>query len=338
MRRDTTLVTSKRLKNWLRSTRASTGLYGDVNANGGIGIKAFGTGGGINFKAGARVGVDGEDLDSHQASSSSRSSQDARHDVDARATKDFKEASDYFTSRKLTESGSHTDNNATSRADQLSIALNSAKQSYNQYTTSQARSHEYAEMASRTETMSGQVNEDLNQQFAQYVRKNSPQDADMILTNTSSPEVAAQRREMAWSFVKEQVQPEVDNAYSDAKSTLGQGMTNISAGGGRQDVMSDFATHKATVEKATSESGIKDNVKGNVDGMLDQTRNSISGEQSDIQNASTVINNQYSELESNHRSQNQKQDNMYNNEKSAQNQFQSGQSRRTSGKSKRVGE
>lgn len=156
-----------------RSTRASTGLYGDVNANGGIGIKAFGTGGGINFKAGARVGVDGEDLDSHQASSSSRSSQDARHDVDARATKDFKEASDYFTSRKLNESGSHTDNNATSRADQLSIALNSAKQSYDQYTTSQARSHEYAEMASRTETMSGQVNEDLNQQFAQYVRKNS---------------------------------------------------------------------------------------------------------------------------------------------------------------------
>ncbi|WP_448868836.1 conjugal transfer mating-pair stabilization protein TraG [Enterobacter ludwigii] len=301
-----------------RSTRASTGLYGDVNANGGIGIKAFGTGGGINFKAGARVGVDGEDLDSHQASSSSRSSQDARHDVDARATKDFKEASDYFTSRKLNESGSHTDNNATSRADQLSIALNSAKQSYDKYTTSQARSHEYAEMASRTETMSGQVNEDLNQQFAQYVRKNSPQDADMILTNTSSPEVAAQRREMAWSFVKEQVQPEVDNAYSDAKSTLGQGMTNISAGGGRQDVMSDFATHKATVEKATSESGIKDNVKGNVDGMLDQTRNSISGKQSDIQNASTVINNQYSELESNHRSQDQKQDNMYNNEKSAQ--------------------
>ncbi|WP_205418933.1 hypothetical protein, partial [Enterobacter hormaechei] len=75
------------------------------------------------------------------------------HDVDARATKDFKEASDYFTSRKLNESGSHTDNNATSRADQLSIALNSAKQSYDQYTTSQARSHEYAEMASRTETM-----------------------------------------------------------------------------------------------------------------------------------------------------------------------------------------
>ncbi|MGK3404298.1 hypothetical protein ACSLNT_30015, partial [Escherichia coli] len=42
-----------------------------------------------------------------------------RHDIDARASKDFKEASDYFTSRKVSESGSHTDNNADSRVDQL---------------------------------------------------------------------------------------------------------------------------------------------------------------------------------------------------------------------------
>lgn len=57
-----------------------------------------------------------------------RASHDARHDMDAKATQDFKEASDYFTSRKVSESGSHTDNNAASRADQLSASLNSAKQ------------------------------------------------------------------------------------------------------------------------------------------------------------------------------------------------------------------
>ncbi|ELM5170627.1 conjugal transfer protein TraG, partial [Escherichia coli] len=104
------------------------------------------------------------DEDAHQASSGSRASHDARHDIDARATQDFKEASDYFTSRKVSESGSHTDNNADSRVDQLSAALNSAKQSYDQYTTNMTRSHEYAEMASRTESMSGQMSEDLSQQ------------------------------------------------------------------------------------------------------------------------------------------------------------------------------
>ena len=286
-----------------RSSRASAGLYGDASAHGGIGIKAFGTGGGVSFRAGAKAGVDFDDLDSHQASSSTRASQDARHDIDAKSTKDFKEASDYFTSRKINESGSHTDNNAASRADQLSASLSSAKQSLEQYSTSQARSKEYAEMASRTETMSGQVNEDLNQQFAQYVRKQAPHDADSLLTDTGSPEVAAKRRELAWSFVQSQVQPSVDNAYSDAKDGLGQSMDNVSAGGGRQEVLSDHAAHKASIESATSDAGIKGNVKGSVDGMMTETRNNISGTQSEIKGASASVDNQYSALERHHQSE-----------------------------------
>ncbi|EAB3906924.1 conjugal transfer mating pair stabilization protein TraG [Salmonella enterica] len=301
-----------------RSSRASAGLYGDASAHGGIGIKAFGTGGGVSFRAGAKAGVDFDDLDSHQASSSTRASQDARHDIDAKSTKDFKEASDYFTSRKINESGSHTDNNAASRADQLSASLSSAKQSLEQYSTSQARSKEYAEMASRTETMSGQVNEDLNQQFAQYVRKQAPHDADSLLTDTGSPEVAAKRRELAWSFVQSQVQPSVDNAYSDAKDGLGQSMDNVSAGGGRQEVLSDHAAHKASIESATSDAGIKGNVKGSVDGMMTETRNNISGTQSEIKGASASVDNQYSALERHHQSEADNQGAKYNNEKASQ--------------------
>lgn len=301
-----------------RSSRASAGLYGDASAHGGIGIKAFGTGGGVSFRAGAKAGVDFDDLDSHQASSSTRASQDARHDIDAKSTKDYKEASDYFTSRKINESGSHTDNNAASRADQLSASLSSAKQSLEQYSTSQARSKEYAEMASRTETMSGQVNEDLNQQFAQYVRKQAPHDADSLLTDTGSPEVAAKRRELAWSFVQSQVQPSVDNAYSDAKDGLGQSMDNVSAGGGRQEVLSDHAAHKASIESATSDAGIKGNVKGSVDGMMTETRNNISGTQSEIKGASASVDNQYSALERHHQSEADNQGAKYNNEKASQ--------------------
>ncbi|NHJ45633.1 conjugal transfer mating-pair stabilization protein TraG [Salmonella enterica] len=302
-----------------RSSRASAGLYGDASAHGGIGIKAFGTGGGVSFRAGAKAGVDFDDLDSHQASSSTRASQDARHDIDAKSTKDFKEASDYFTSRKINESGSHTDNNAASRADQLSASLSSAKQSLEQYSTSQARSKEFAEMAFRTETMSGQVNEDLNQQFAQYVRKQAPHDADSLLTDTGSPEVAAKRRELAWSFVQSQVQPSVDNAYSDAKDGLGQSMDNVSAGGGRQEVLSDHAAHKASIESATSDAGIKGNVKGSVDGMMTETRNNISGTQSEIKGVSASVDNQYSALERHHQSEANNQGAKYNNEKASQN-------------------
>ncbi|EAX3090845.1 conjugal transfer protein TraG, partial [Salmonella enterica] len=103
-----------------RSTKASAGMYGDAYAKGHLGLSMLGTGGGVGFQTGVKASVDGSDDDSHEASSGSRASHDARHDVDAKATQDFKEASDYFTSRKVSESGSHTDNNADSRVDQLS--------------------------------------------------------------------------------------------------------------------------------------------------------------------------------------------------------------------------
>ncbi|EIR1034402.1 conjugal transfer protein TraG, partial [Salmonella enterica] len=207
-----------------------------AHAGWGIKPKILGVGGGVGVKAGGKAGIDWEDNDSHQASSNTYASHNTRHDVDAKATQDFKEASDYFTSRKVSESGSHTDNNADSRVDQLSASLNSAKQSYDQYTTNLSRSHEYAEMASRTESMSGQMSEDLSQQFVNYVQKHAPQDAESILTNTSSPEIAERRRAMAWSFVQEQVQPGVDNTWSEARGGIGRSMGTVPGGGDRQDV------------------------------------------------------------------------------------------------------
>jgi conjugal transfer mating pair stabilization protein TraG len=55
--------------------------------------------------------------------------------------------------------------------------------------------------------MTGQMNENLTQQFANFVQHRAPQDAEAILTNTSSPEIAAQREALAREFVKEQVNP-----------------------------------------------------------------------------------------------------------------------------------
>lgn len=144
--------------------------------------------------------------------------------------------------------------------DQLSAALNSAKQSYDQYTTNMTRSHEYAEMASRTESMSGQMSEDLSQQFAQYVMKHAPQDAEAILTNTSSPEIAERRRAMAWSFVQEQVQPGVDNAWRESRGDIGKGMESVPSGGGSQDIIADHQGHQAIIEQRTQDSNIRNDV------------------------------------------------------------------------------
>lgn len=301
-----------------RSTRTSAGIYGDAHAEWGIRPKILGVGGGAGVKGGGKAGIDWEDNDSHQASSNTHASHNTRHDVDAKATQDFKEASDYFTSRKVSESGSHTDNNAESRVDHLSAALNSAKQSYDQYTTNLSRSHEYAEMASRTESMSGQMSGDLSQQFVNYVQKHAPNDAEAILTNTSSPEVAEQRRAMAWSFVQEQVQPGVDNAWSEGRSETGRGMGVVSGGGDRQDVIADHQAHQATLDQRTQDSNIRNDVKPQVDNMVTAYRSGISDTQENIQGEEKAIGQQYSDLQKQHKTEALSQDNKYNEETSAQ--------------------
>ncbi|EEJ1463256.1 conjugal transfer mating pair stabilization protein TraG [Salmonella enterica subsp. enterica] len=301
-----------------RSTKASAGMYGDAYAKGHLGLSMLGTGGGVGFQTGVKASVDGSDDDSHEASSGSRASHDARHDVDAKATQDFKEASDYFTSRKVSESGSHTDNNADSRVDQLSASLNSAKQSYDQYTTNLTRSHEYAEMASRTESMSGQMSEDLSQQFAQYVMKRTPQDAEAILTNTSSPEIADRRRAMAWSFVQEQVQPDVDNSWSNARGDISSSMSTVSGGGNKQDVIADHQAHQAMVEQQTQNSNISNDVKQQVDNMVTAYRSDISNTQGSIHGEEKTVSKQYSDLQKEHKTEALSQNNKYNEEKAAQ--------------------
>ncbi|EEQ8059847.1 conjugal transfer mating pair stabilization protein TraG [Escherichia coli] len=301
-----------------RSTRGSTGMYGDVHAGWQFEPKFMGVGGGVGGKVGGRASIDWSDDDAHEASSGSRTSHDARHDIDARATQDFKEASDYFTSRKVSESGSHTDNNADSRVDQLSAALNSAKQSYDQYTTNMTRSHEYAEMASRTESMSGQMSEDLSQQFAQYVMKRAPQDAEAILTNTSSPEIAERRRAMAWSFVQEQVQPGVDNAWRESRGDIGKGMESVPSGGGSQDIIADHQGHQTIIEQRTQDSNIRNDVKQQVDNMVMDYRSEIDTVSKNIRNNEGSIEQKYNDLHNFHKTEEMSQERKYNEEKAAQ--------------------
>ncbi len=203
---------------------------------------------------------------------SGRESNDSRHDTSSQAAKDFKEASDYFTSRKTTTSGNITDNNASSRVDQFAASLSSAKNSYDQYTSSRTPSHEYSEMASRTESMTGQMNENLTQQFANFVQHRAPQDAEAILTNTSSPEIAAQREALAREFVKEQVEPRVDAAYQQGRESIGQNMAGVSGGGDNGSVMADYRQNSGRIDAMTQDAGIKDNVDQKVGGMITENK------------------------------------------------------------------
>lgn len=100
-----------------------------------------------------------------------------------------------------------------------------------------ARSHEHAEMASRTESVSGQMSEDLSQQFAQYVMKYTPQDAEATLTSTNSSGITERHRAMAWSLVQGQVQPNVDSAWCEFRGDIDKGMKSVPSGGGAARIL-----------------------------------------------------------------------------------------------------
>ncbi|MCY2240938.1 conjugal transfer mating pair stabilization protein TraG [Klebsiella pneumoniae] len=264
------------------------------------------------------VALSGTSGSTDSTNESGRESHDSRHDTSSQAAKDFKEASDYFTSRKTTTSGNITDNNASSRVDQFSASLSSAKNSYDQYTTSRTRSHEYSEMASRTESMTGQMNENLTQQFANFVQHRAPQDAEAILTNTSSPEIAAQREALAREFVKEQVEPRVDAAYQQGRESIGLNMTGVSGGGDNGSVMADYGQNSGRIDSMTQDAGIKDNVGQKVDGMIAENKQQHQETRENIQQQGVEVKKENAELENDHKTKGNDFKNTYNNKKESQ--------------------
>ncbi|HFZ1748432.1 TPA: conjugal transfer mating-pair stabilization protein TraG [Klebsiella oxytoca] len=275
---------------------------------------------GLSAEGGAKIsaGLNASSGSTDSTNESGRSSHDSRHDTSSQAARDFKEASDYFTSRKTTTSGNITDNNASSRVEQFAASLSSAKNSYDQYTNSRTRSHEYSEMASRTESMSGQMNENLTQQFAHFVQQRSPQNAEAILTNTSSPEVAAQREALAREFVKAQVEPKVDGAYQQGRESIGQNMSGVSGGGDRGSVMADYGHNAGNIEAMTRDAGIKDNVGQKVDGMIAQNNQQHQESRESIQQQGGEVKKENAELENEHKTKGNDFKNSYNDMKDNQ--------------------
>ncbi|QXN65308.1 conjugal transfer mating-pair stabilization protein TraG [Serratia fonticola] len=301
-----------------RSINDTGEIHASLTGRASAGLKVLGNGATVEVAAGGRASRSMSDSDSHSASSGTRASQDARHDASAQAASDFKQGMDYFTSQKTSESGSHSQNNADSRVDQLAASLNSAKSSYTQYSDAHTRSKEYAEMASRTETMSGQMSENLTQQFANFVAKRAPDNAEAILTNTSSPEVAAQRSALAREFVNEQVAPGVDAHYTSGKAALGSGMGTVSGGGNTDAVLADFANNSQQIDRHTTNAGITNNVGDKVDTMISGNKNAQTETRHKIEGQSSEISDQHDSLKENHSEVRAGQDKRYTDEKEQQ--------------------
>ncbi|TGN40807.1 conjugal transfer protein TraG [Klebsiella oxytoca] len=266
-------------------------------------VAKFFTGASGEAGLGVKLSGSGSTGSTDSVGQSKNRSQDSRADVAAQAAKDFKESYDYFTSRKTSTSGNITDNNASSRVDQLSASLSSAKNSYDQYTSSRTRSHEYSEMASRTESLTGQMSENLTQQFASFVQQRDPHNASNILTNTTSPEIAAQREALAREFVKAQVEPRIDGAYQQGRESIGQNMPGVSGGSDSSTVMADYGRNSGNINAMTRDAGIKENVAQSVDGMIAKNKQAHQETSQKVDKQGGEVRKQQTDLENHHKTE-----------------------------------
>ncbi len=98
---------------------------------------------------------------------------------------------------------------------------------------------------------------------------------------------------MAWSFVQEQIQPGVDNAWRESRGDIGKGMESVPSGGGSQDIIADHQGHQAIIEQRTQDSNIRNDVKHQVDNMVTEYKGNIGDTQNSIRGEENIVRGQY---------------------------------------------
>lgn len=144
---------------------------------------------------------------SHGTQDSHAEGRDNRHDQSSQEARDFRQGMDMVTSTRLSESGSHTDNQSNSQAQQFAATLNDAKSQYHQYTESSTRSQEFSRMATLSQTQSASLDANYNQEFVDWTTAKYGSDAQNILTNVRSAQGAATE------FMHERLEPEIMRNY-----------------------------------------------------------------------------------------------------------------------------
>lgn len=144
---------------------------------------------------------------SHGTQDSHAEGRDNRHDQSSQEARDFRQGMDMVTSTRLSESGSHTDNQSNSLAQQFAATLNDAKSQYHQYTESSTRSQEFSRMATLSQTQSASLDANYNQEFVDWTTAKYGSDAQNILTNVRSAQGAATE------FMHERLEQEIMRNY-----------------------------------------------------------------------------------------------------------------------------
>ncbi|ECC3607608.1 conjugal transfer protein TraG [Salmonella enterica subsp. enterica] len=236
---------------------------------------------------------------SHGTSETNSKMKDLRDDKSSQLAQDFREGLDMVTSSRLSANGSHTDATSSNKVEQLAATLTDTQNSYQQYSDSMTRSHEYSEMAAYVQSNSAQINSNFDQQFANYVMQKSG-NAEAILSDTSSPEVAAERQKLAQSFVQDKMLPQIQAEYHGHKANLGNGMSDVAGVPSEESVTNHWNSNSDVIRAHENAAGIKNTIPETVEQRYSDTKTQLKDDTADIEQQKNSIENTRTELINDH--------------------------------------
>ncbi|EMZ1730823.1 conjugal transfer mating pair stabilization protein TraG [Escherichia coli] len=257
---------------------------------------------GLKGSAEGHVKYAGRSGSSHGTSSDLTRQGGSSKGFSAQELKDFRDAMDVVASSRVTDSGSHTDNESASLASQLSSTFSSLKSQASQYNDAVTRSHEYAQLASYAENNSANINQNYSQEFVGYVTSQRPGEADQLLSDTASPEVRAERERLVQAFVEERIKPQLLQQFEQNKARTGEGMGSVSSSSGGGNLESEYQVQQMQMENRANESGVRQpgDVSGDVSDKRRHAESQVHDEKNTVISSGNTQKEEYNRLQSEH--------------------------------------
>ena len=246
------------------SMGAGARIYGKLDSGDELAGKLVKWGSGISAGVEGNLNTDWRHTSgsSHSTQDSGSESHDFRHDQNSQAVKDFREGLDMVTSSRVSESGSHSDNQSNSLAAQFAATMNDAKSQYHQYTDSTTRSKEYSRMASLARNESASLDANYTQEFVDWASKKYGSDAQNVLTHVASAQGAAME------FMNERMEPEIMQNYaaSTAQANSLPHRSSVETDGGVQGTHE----HNLVAPQGSPSQEMKDDYRHNIERISSQ--------------------------------------------------------------------
>lgn len=289
------------------SANAGVGAYAKFDSNRQFAGKILGFASGVSLGGDlhGKVDYNGQNGSSHGTSTDMSNRTSHTKDFSAQDLKDIRHGVDVVASHRTTDSSSHTDNASGSLLNQMAATFSDMRTQASQYSDTQNRSHEYAQMASFVENNSAAIRSNATQEFVEYAKQNHP-DAERVLTDVSSPEARAERESLAGRFVEERMMPQLEAQFRANQGRAAEGMGDTVAGDGLQGVShSDFEGQQQHMTQTAAGQGVK--ADGEVAGEVTQSRvnaqRSVDSAQEKVNHQQSEVNRQYTDLEQDHQVQ-----------------------------------